>query len=142
MTSWFGRRPARPLDGPAPTEAYREGQLDERAARGDRLANEPAVARGAIDDAYDRGRLDERRRRRGSPVLGLLVAVVVLVGALMLYLAARNGSFSSGGAVVDRNLTTAAQKAEAPLRGAADKAGNALQNAGQDLKQRAGSGQP
>ena len=115
--------------------AYREGRLDER----DRLQG---VTTASADDAYARGRQDERLRRRGSPLLTLLLLLVVVVGAVLIYLAITRGSFSSGGAVVDQKLSHAAATVEAPVRGVADKAGSALQNAGADLKQTAGSGKP
>ncbi|HWF01614.1 MAG TPA: hypothetical protein VG248_17560 [Caulobacteraceae bacterium] len=57
----------------------------------------------------------------------------------MLYLAARNGSFSAGGAVLDNGLSSAAHKAVAPVRNAEDRAGQALQNAGRSLQNNAGS---
>ncbi|MBV8592750.1 MAG: hypothetical protein JOZ27_00450 [Caulobacteraceae bacterium] len=121
---------------PDETAAYEEGRLDERRTR--------PVAAGTADPAvaYDRGRADERHRRRrgGFGLGGLLLLILVVVGAVMLYLAIRNGSFSQGGAVVDHGITTVTQKAEAPIRGAADKAGSALQNAGTNLKQSAGTG--
>ncbi len=140
MKSLFGRRDEiGPVEGPDTLGAYKEGRLDER--RGADHA-EPRATKADIDEAYDRGRVDGRRRGGGGfGLIGLLLLVVLVVGGVMLYLAARNGSFSSGGAVVDRNIATVTQKAQAPIRSAADKTGNALQNAGQDLKQRAGSGQ-
>jgi hypothetical protein len=61
--------------------------------------------------------------------------MVVIFGALMLYLAASHGSFSQGGAVVDQSLSRAA----APIKGAEDRAGSALEKAGGKLKQAAGS---
>jgi hypothetical protein len=64
----------------------------------------------------------------------LIVLLAVVVAGVLLYLAAANGSFSRGGAVVDQALGNAA----APVRGAADKAGNALQDAGRSLKRTAG----
>jgi hypothetical protein len=40
--------------------------------------------------------------------------------------------------VVDNSISTVSERATAPVRNAADKAGTALENAGQNLKQRAG----
>jgi hypothetical protein len=142
MKSLIGRRDEiDPVEGPDRLGAYKEGRLDERRGA-DHVVSEPRATKADIDEAYDRGRVDGRRRRGGGfGLIGLLLLVVLVVGGVMLYLAARNGSFSSGGAVVDRNIATVTQKAQAPIRSAADKTGNALQNAGQDLKQRAGSGQ-
>jgi hypothetical protein len=137
MTSWFGSRPWGPRKGPAPgddrVEAYREGRQDERA-------KEPSTKarRGEIEDAYSRGRHDERRRRRGSPLLSFILLIIVVAAGALFYLAVQNGSFASGGAVVDNSISTVSQSATAPVRHAADKAGNALENAGQRLKQKAG----
>jgi len=145
MRTWFSRRadpPDRGVDAPGGAEAYREGRRDERA-RVDRDGDaSPRATKADLDAAYDRGRLEGRRRHRGSPILGLIALILVVVGAVIIYLAVRNGSFTKGGEVVDSNVAAAAAKVQAPLRGAADKAGNALQNAGENLKDRAGSGQP
>ena len=65
---------------------------------------------------------------------------MVVIGAVLIYFAIQNGSFSSGGAVIDQKLSNAAATVQAPIRGAADKAGTALQNAGSNLKQDAGAG--
>jgi hypothetical protein len=127
------------VDSPEPVEAYREGRRDEKARVEDETIA-PRAERTDIKDAYERGRREERLRRRRSPILGLFVLVLVLIGAGMIYLAVENGSFSSGGAVVDQSLAKVSQTARAPIRGAADKTGDALQNAGQNLKQNAGSG--
>jgi hypothetical protein len=63
------------------------------------------------------------------------VLLVVIFGTVMLYLAAKNGSFAQGGAVIDHSLSSATQ----PVRRAEDKTGAALENAGAHLKQDAGS---
>ncbi|MEO8811854.1 MAG: hypothetical protein ABI376_02940 [Caulobacteraceae bacterium] len=153
MSGWFGRRrpSTGPVDGDGPTGAYREGRLDERAAE---QADPAAVAptpitrdaarldRDRLDASYDRGRRDARARRRGSPVLTLVLLVLVIVAAILIFLAIRNGSFAGGGAVVDREISNLAQTAQAPVRNAADKTGAALQNAGENLKQSAGTGKP
>ncbi len=121
-----------PATGRAEDVAYRDGRIDEHR-------RVDAVATASANDAYDRGRRDERARRRGSPLLTILLLIVVAIGAVLIYFAIRNGSFSSGGAVVDQKLSNAAATVQAPIRGAADKAGTALQNAGSNLKQDAGS---
>jgi hypothetical protein len=135
------RRPAEGdvVDGPAPLEAYKEGRRDERL-RADHESVDPGVERAELKDAYERGRREERLRRRGSPLISVMVLLAVLVGAGLVYLAVRNGSFSRGGAVVDQGLAKVSQSAQAPIKGAADKTGDALQTAGQNLKQNAGSG--
>ena len=54
---------------------------------------ETVVVNGATETdvkaAYERGRRDERGRRRTHPILGLIVFVIALIGAGMIYLAAR-----------------------------------------------------
>lgn len=77
--------------------------------------------------AYERGRRDERARRRRHPLLGLAVAGVALVGGAALALAAMQGSFRDGGAMMDRQIAAAAGHAEPVLRDAAGEAGEALQ---------------
>lgn len=126
-------------DAPEPLDAYKDGRRDERL----QVEDESTLSkehRAAINDAYERGRREERLRRRSSPLLSFVILLVVLVGGGLIYLAFKNGSFSSGGAVVDQSLAKVSQSAQAPIRGAADKTGDALQNAGQNLKQNAGSG--
>jgi hypothetical protein len=80
--------------------------------------------------AYNRGRIDERRSRRHHPFIALAVVVLAMIGAWLLFLAARDGSFSSGGETADRNLSTAAQEARPALRDA----GEALKDAGGAIK--------
>jgi hypothetical protein len=123
-----------------PSEAYREGRADER----DRLDPDHVVAPNAatasaasaadLKAAFQRGRERERAARRGSPVFNFLILIAVAAAALFVYLAIQNGSFSNGGAVVDRNLDQAAHEVNAPIKGAALKAGDALQKAGNSLK--------
>jgi len=74
MPIWSDRQPA---TGPV---VYTDDQADLRAA-------------------YNRGRMDERRNRRHHPIIALVVVVLALVGGWMVYLAAREGSFSSAGQV-------------------------------------------
>jgi hypothetical protein len=84
-----------------------------------------------IDLAYERGREDERRRRRRHPILGALMFVAAVLGVGMIYLAAREGSFTRGGEVVDRRLASAADTAHV----ASQDAPSAAVNAGQTLRQ-------
>jgi hypothetical protein len=127
----FQRRVAAgPVTAARENEAYREGRVDER-----RVEDRGAVASPSTSAAYRQGRSDARARRRGPGILSLLVLVVVVFGAVMLYLAARNGSFAQGGAVIDHSLANAEQ----PVRNAEGKTGAALENAGEHLKQAAGS---
>ncbi|HEY5071019.1 MAG TPA: hypothetical protein VII63_03210 [Caulobacteraceae bacterium] len=132
MRSWFSRRLA-PGPGAGALDAYKEGRLDERQ-RAEKSGETAGATRADVDAAYDRGRRDERSRRRGSPFLTFLLVVLAVAAAAMVFLAVRLGSFAAAGAVVDTVIRT-------PFHGAADKAGSALQNAGRSLKDRAGSGQ-
>ena len=80
--------------------------------------------------AYNRGRIDERRARRHHPFIALAVVILAMIGAWLLFLAAREGSFSSGGETADRNLSTVALEARAALRDT----GEALRDAGSTIK--------
>jgi len=134
MRSWFARRTigADPVAGPDELEAYKDGRSDERRRLEADGAARP-VDKTDIADAYERGRREERLRRRGSPLLTLIILILVLVGVGIIYLTVRQGSVSGAGQVVDRSV-------QAPVREAADRIGNGLQNAGETVKQRAGSG--
>ncbi len=72
---------------------------------------EPVATEADLKTAYERGRRDERARHKSHPFLAMSVAVVALVGAGMIFLAAREGSFSRGGEVVDLKLASAADSA-------------------------------
>jgi type IV secretory pathway VirB2 component (pilin) len=62
------------------------------------------------------------------------VLLAVFVAGAMIYLAIQNGSFSGGGAVVDRKLDQVAKSVDAPIKNAAITTGGALQRAGERLK--------
>jgi hypothetical protein len=133
---WFGNRTVA-AGGADGLQAYRDGRADER----DRVDHDLAAARaapapldrGELDDAYARGRREERLRHRGSPFLALITIVLVLIALAVLYLAVTTGSFAGAGTVIDNTM-------RGPVHGAADQAGNALVNAGQNLKARAADG--
>lgn len=91
-------------------------------------------AQADLRAAYNRGRADERRNRNSHPFIVLGVVALALIGAWLLYLAAREGSFSSAGQVADQNLSTAAQVADRNLSTAAQQGGEAIQQAGANLK--------
>ncbi len=82
----------------------------------------PADLKEALREAYEHGRREERARHRGHPLIALVVFLVALMGAGMMYLAAREGSFARGGQFVDQKLASAEGRTTA--------AGQAL--AGQD----------
>jgi hypothetical protein len=129
--SWWGfRHPAR-SDASDPT-------VDRDAVRQGDSAGERSTGRAELDAAYNRGRWEEAKRRHGSGFFSFLILLVVAAAAMLFYLAAQNGSFANGGAVVDRNISQATQTVQAPFKRAAEKAGDTLENAGQNLKQRAG----
>jgi hypothetical protein len=64
-----------------------------------------------LRDAYERGRRDERASRRRHPIGMTVTSLLAIIGLVLLVLAGVNGSFGGGGAVVDRNLQTAADRA-------------------------------
>jgi hypothetical protein len=74
-----------------------------------------------VEKAYEKGRRDERARHRSHPIIGLVVAVVALVGGAMLFLAAREGSFAQGGRVMDAQIATASDTAQVASQDARDK---------------------
>lgn len=131
---WFGR-PATAADDRL--DAYKDGRADERARLREPVPNGAANrdARAIEAEAYDRGRREERLRHRGSPLLVFVTLVLVVVALIVLILAVRAGSFEGAGRQIDAML-------QRPVQNAADKAGNALQNAGQTIKNKAGSGSP
>ncbi len=110
MKPWFQRRDPTTddpvaADRPDMLEAYKEGRRDEHR-RVDRELSHPhdRIDKADVKEAYERGRRDERARHRGSPLAAFLVVIVALAGAGALYLAAREGSFTGGGQVVDQNI--------------------------------------
>ncbi|WP_394761908.1 hypothetical protein [Phenylobacterium sp.] len=66
-----------------------------------------------VREAYQRGRKDERARRRRHPIGMTLLFVAAACGAALLGLAAINGSFSAGGSVADQSLQDAGKAAQA-----------------------------
>ena len=138
MRSWFGRPLATdpaalsadglPANG---LEAYKEGRADERQ----RLQKDGVHVDRAASDAYDRGRRDERLRHRGSPLLALITIILVVMAIAIIFLAIQTGSFSNAGAVIDNLI-------QPQVNAAADKAGSALEHAGQSIKSSAAPSKP
>jgi len=130
------------VDGARRDAAFAEG---EAKGQRDAQANDPATLgerNTAVRQAYDRGRRDERARRprrHGSPFLTLIVLLAAAAGAGAIYLGVEQGSFGRGGQVVDQKIAGVTQPAQQATRDAADRAGDALENAGQRIKQTAGN---
>ena len=83
-----------------------------------------------VRDAYERGRKEERARRKRHPILGLIVFVLALVGGIMLFLAIRDGSFTAGGQAADQQVAVVQEKAPAVLATAGDKAEEVARSVG------------
>jgi hypothetical protein len=120
--------------------AYEQGRRDARAD-----VNERGLSRDrdrAVRQAYERGRRDERvkraPRRRGSPVMTTMLVLAAAAGAFVVYVGVSQGSFGRGGQAIDQNIDNATASATGALHNAADRAGDALENAGQSLKHTAG----
>ena len=84
--------------------------------------------RADLRQAYELGRRDAVKSRRRHPVLMTFLILAALVGAVVMALAAVNGSFSDAGNVVDQNLATAADQAEPVVRNAAAETGQAVRD--------------
>lgn len=102
--------------------------------------------------AYAMGRRDQRRLDRAAPppsrevegpsalgrtglgLFGVAVALVALFGVLWIVLAVREGSFSAGGAVVDRKIAEFSQPVRLATNQAVDRTGEAVQDAGQAIE--------
>jgi len=85
-------------------------------------------AHADLREAYERGRRDGRAGHRRHPIAMTFIMVAAAIGLIVLALAAVNGSFSGAGTVVDRNLTTASEKAGPVVKNAADQAGQAVKD--------------
>ncbi|HYG25588.1 MAG TPA: hypothetical protein VD906_01650 [Caulobacteraceae bacterium] len=96
------------------------------SVRGDTVA----LTDQELRDSYERGRVDERSRHRRNWLTTILGTILSLVGIIVLVLAALNGSFHRAGAVIDRQLSIAADQAEPAMREAADEATDAIGSVG------------
>jgi Tfp pilus assembly protein PilX len=85
-----------------------------------------------LRDAYDRGRSDEAVRHKRNWLLTIVTALLALIGLIVLVLAALNGSFARGGAVIDQQLSLAADQAEPAVRNAASEAAEEIREARTD----------
>lgn len=87
-----------------------------------------------LKDAYNKGRRDERASRSSHPFIAMAVVGLALVGGSLLFLAAREGSFSTAGQVADQKIAIAAAEAGPALDNAASRTGEALKDAGATIK--------
>jgi hypothetical protein len=132
----------RPGESPEDFEARLAAAARERREVRETAAGEPRVVHEVpAREAYKAGRRDQHRaetrggrRRHGFGMAGLIIVVVAALGVLWLALAAREGSFAAGGAVVDQKLAEAAEPARVAISQAADRTGTAVQTAGQKLE--------
>jgi len=98
-----------------PTRAYREGRADQR------IADAPKIER-------------KKRPNAGLGVLGFLIIALAVAGGGYLTLAARQGSFAAGGAVIDRQLAAMTSPARNAASETLDRTGYAVQQAGQTVE--------
>ena len=106
---------------------YKDGRRDERAQGPHGI--EPHAQEALIRDAYKDGRRDERARKRGSPLMVLILLVAALVGGAMVVMAVREGSFAGGGAAIDGQVAKATDAAAQATATAAAKTAAAVRDA-------------
>ncbi len=80
-------------------------------------------------------RREARRRRSKAPMVGLLIALVAVIGIVWMVLAFREGSFAAGGAVVDAKIAQVSEPARQAAENAAQRSGEAVEKAGQSLEE-------
>lgn len=114
-------------------QVYEDGRRDEEVRHPHPLRTPDKMTR----EAYREGRRDERHRKHGFPLLRLFLVIVAFAGAALLYLAYREGSFTGGGAAIDRQIANTADTTAEATHRVADTTGSALENAGQRIKQAA-----
>jgi hypothetical protein len=96
------------------------------AAAGPRLATPAVDLEKEVRAAYERGRRDERAKRKRHPILMALTFATAALGAVVLGFAVKEGSFQRSGDVVDQGLAVAADRAEPAVRDVAGDAKVAL----------------
>jgi predicted anti-sigma-YlaC factor YlaD len=104
---------------------------------GDDTKAPDSLDKADLREAYDRGRNDERARRKRHPIGMTLTFAAAAVGVVILALALVNGSFTAAGSQVDQGLriakpaaSQAASNAGDQLRDAAAQARTKAANAG------------
>jgi hypothetical protein len=86
-----------------------------------------------VRNAYERGRRDAQQARKRHPAGMTFLFLAAAAGVAVLAYAAYSGSFSRGGARLDKDLAVAADRAEPIVRDAAHDAGQAVKGAGRSL---------
>jgi hypothetical protein len=100
---------------------------------GDETTAPDSLDKADLREAYERGRRDERARRKRHPIGMTLTFAAAFVGVVMLGLALVNGSFAAAGQTVDQQLTIAKPAASQ----AASTAGQQLRDAADQAKTKA-----
>jgi hypothetical protein len=131
-TAYLERRPGES------SEAFEARMAAAAEAREHGPAGEPdrreAYVQGRRDERRREAREERPRRRGGFGLVGLLVVLVAALGVVWLALAAREGSFAAGGAVVDQKIAAVTEPARDAATRAVDRTGQAVENAGQALE--------
>ena len=120
----------RPGESAAAFEARMAAAASERQAAPGVFARRPVIPPATKRPPEPR----PRRRRHGLGLIGAVVTLAAVLGALWVALAVHEGSFSAGGAVVDRKIAEAALPAKVAASQAVDRTGQAVQNAGQAIE--------
>lgn len=97
-----------PGDPAAQLGAYKEGRRDERLQT-EAGAPDRRLAKAEVDDALNRGRREERLKRRASPMgmmLRLLLLILAAMAVITVILAVRYGSFAAAGQAADTALAS------------------------------------
>lgn len=113
--------PAANADADA-AEAYERGRAD--ALRADATSRERAKVEPTV----------VRPRRRGFPLLSLILLILAAIGAAWIYLSITQGSAQQGGAVVDDKINAATAPARHAVDNVRNTTGQAVENAGDALK--------
>jgi hypothetical protein len=144
----FHRRDRQAIADPAAGQVYverRPGESTEAfemrlaAAASERetgrgFARTPSPAVVAAREEQRRSSVPKPRRRHGLSMIGLAVTLVAVLGVLWVVLAAREGSFAGGGAVVDHKVAEVTAPARMAVNQAVDRTGQAVKNAGQVIE--------
>ena len=98
----------------------------------------PEVVRDSDDHGHSPVWAKPKRRSGGNPLVGLVVTLLALFGALTAVLGIKEQSVAEGGAMIDGWITTgwATVKGEAPaaMDATAEKAGDAAARTGDALQ--------